>query len=110
MLRQLLERFRERNAKMQEADQDYRVAKTLEQRRKSADEREVERFIEEQRQEQIREQAKQIRAMKTAEAWKGTNNILQERNVFLNHHSVLTDNPRLNSWNSNSLKGGMFWK
>lgn len=110
MLRQLLDKLRARNARASEIDGEYRAQHTVEQRRKSADEREVEAFMEEKRQEAIHEQAQKIRAMRTRESWQGRNNILKEKNVFLGHHSVLTDNPRLNSFSKSSRsQGSMFW-
>lgn len=95
MLKELLNRFRERKAIMNNLDEDYRINKTLEQRRKNSNERELERYMEEERQKQISLQLQKIRKMKTEKAWKGENNILKEPNIFRNHHSILTDNPRM---------------
>lgn len=110
MLRELLNKMRERKARMQEIDSEYRAQLTVAQRRKSADEREVEEFLEDKRQEAIHAQAQKIRAMRQRESWEGKNNILKEKNVFLNHRSILTDNLRLNSWaHARSSGGSMFW-
>ena len=95
MLKELLNKFRERKENMNNLDQDYRINKTLEQRRKSANERELERHFEEQRQKQIALTLHQIRKKRNEIAWRGEKNILKEPNIFKNHHSILTDNPRL---------------
>lgn len=103
MLREFLNRFRERKAVMNNLDDDYRINKTLEQRRKSANERELERYMEEERQKQITLQLQQIRKAKNEKAWRGENNILKEPNIMKNHHSVLTDNPNM------SIMGRSSW-
>lgn len=95
MLKQLLNKFRERKEAMNNLDEDYRINKTLEQRRKSANERELERHFEEQRQKQIALTLQQIRKRQNEVAWRGEKNILKEPNIFRNHHSVLTDNPKM---------------
>ena len=96
MLKELLNKFRERKAAMSNIDQDYRINKTLEQRRKTADERELERYMEEERQKQISLQLQQIRKKKNEMAWRGENNILNEPNILKGHHSILTDNKNMN--------------
>lgn len=95
MLKEILEKFRARKEAMNNIDEDYRINKTLEQRRKSANERELERHFEEQRQKQIALSLQQIRKKRNEVAWKGEKNILQEPNIFKNHHSILTDNPNM---------------
>lgn len=95
MLKELLNKFRERKQAMQQVDDDYRINKTLEQRRKSANERELERYFEEQRQKQIALTLHKIRKKQNEIAWRGEKNILKEPNIFRNHHSVLTDNPNM---------------
>ena len=95
MLKQLLQKFRERKEAMGEIEDDYRINKTLEQRRKNSNERELEKYFEEQRQKQIAAKLTQIRKKRNEIAWKGEKNILKEPNIFRNHHSVLTDNPRM---------------
>lgn len=95
MLKQILEKFRARKEAMNNVDEDYRVHKTLEQRRKSSNERELERYMEEQRQKQIALTLHKIRKKQNEVAWKGEKNILQEPNIFRNHHSILTDNPNM---------------
>lgn len=95
MLGNLIDKFKERRSAMNNLDNEYRMNKTLEQRRKPADERELERFMEEQRQKQISAQVRAIRKENNRKLWSGENNILKEPNIFKNHHSILTDNPNM---------------
>lgn len=95
MLKELLQKFKERREAMNNLDEDYRINKTLEQRRKNSNERELERYMEEQRQKQIALTLHQIRKRRNEVAWKGEKNILKEPNIFRNHHSILTDNPKM---------------
>lgn len=95
MLKEILEKFRARKEAMNQIDEDYTINKKLEQRRKNSNERELERYFEEQRQKQIALTLQRIRKKRNEIAWKGEKNILNEPNIFRNHHSVLTDNPNM---------------
>ncbi len=110
MLRQLLEKLRQRKAMASQMENEQRAAESISSRRKTANERELERFMEEERQKQITAQLENIRKAKRQEAWSGGQNILKEKNVFLGHKSILTDNPKLNAFGQSSQlsQGGMF--
>ena len=93
-----------------EIDTEYRAEQTVQERRKTANERELERFMEEERQKQITINLESVRKQKREQQWSGTNNILKEKNVFLNHSSILNDNPRLNSFKPMQSQRSMFMR
>jgi len=90
----LLGRLFGKNEKFKEMQEDARFQKLLEQRQKNANERELERFEEEDRQEAIKEKLNQFRKMRRTEANKSTvlksdfnildnsNPILKQKNIF----------------------------
>jgi len=99
MIRKWNDRKKLKTEKFKQMQEDYRLNKILEERQKSANERELERYFEEQRQKQITEELKKIRVQKNHEMWKGNNiggkatmlkddrPILKEKNIFIDHRN-----------------------
>ena len=69
--------------KFKQAEQDMLIQKKLEERQKSANERELERFIEEKREANIKIELDKIRKIKTKMAWKDSS-ILNKGKSILN--------------------------
>lgn len=87
-LQELLGKLFGKNEKFKEMQENIRFQKILEQRQKNANERELERFQEEARQEAIKEKLNQFRKMRRTEANKST--ILKsDFNVLHNPHPIL---------------------
>lgn len=98
-IRKFNENKKEKSSKFKELQEDYRMQKTLEQRQKSNNERELERFMNEKREKMITTQLKKIRKQETKKMWKGNmfagkstitksdRPILKEKNIFLDHKS-----------------------
>ena len=111
----IFKRAIERKRVAKELEEEIRTRKIVEDKFKSADEREVERFREEERQAHLKKELDYYRKKKNDEHWHG-NNILKQKNIFKGHKSILhqdkdilENNDKLNSMKSNFLnKGG--WK
>jgi len=99
--------------------EDYRLNKMVEERQKSANERELERHINDKREADIKTQLDIIRKQKNKESWKSDNltkgmnmtktdrPILKEKNIFSKSNNMFIDNR-----NDVPLtqKGGMFFR
>ena len=97
-------------AKLKDAEQDMRIQKILEERNKSANERDLEKRLEKKRQEKIKIALDKLRKEDTKELWKSSNSmikgqksilkndrpILKEKNIFKDNKNIFTN------------QGGMF--
>jgi len=88
VLKRWSEKKSEKSEKFKQLEEDYRLQKMLEQRQKSSNERELERYMKEQREKNIKKQLDIIRKQKKKEMWKG-NQILKGGT------SILKDNKKL---------------
>ena len=118
-----LKRSLAKDDEFKELQKQDRMQTILEERKKGANERELERFVEEERQKNIKENLEEFRKKRQEEFMHG-NNILNQENIFKGHKSVLhqdrsaLDNGKgiLNDKNmfmtkaTNHGKGGMFFK
>ena len=119
MIRKFNEKKQVKSEKFKEMQEDYRLQKMLMERQKSANERELERHMNDKREEDIKTQLDIIRKQKNKESWKGNNfngkmtmlkedkAILKEKNIFKNNDNMFIDNR-----NDVPLtqKGGMFFR
>jgi len=71
--------------KLKQAQQDRKVEKMVLEREKSANQRELERYIEERREAQIKEQLDKIHKRQNQENWKSKNMILGGKTTILNN-------------------------
>ena len=94
-LQGLLGRMFGKSEKFKEMQEDTRFQKVIEQRQKNANERELERFQEEDRQKEIKEKLTQFRKMRKIEAnqttiLKGDFNILHNPNPILKQKNLFS--------------------
>ena len=108
VLKELVQRIKEKRAVFKEMKDNDRMQETLQQRKKNSNERELERFMEEERQKDIIEQLKMFRSKRNEENRKQT--ILGNKNIFKGHTNILTDNKKLFSMHSNLGGQGIFFK
>lgn len=126
ILNKIGERHRERKELFRQADEQLRIQETLENRRKSANERELERFMKEKREEQIKYQldierkereedirfnhnpldVKNITSGTEWEVLKERNQFSGKGNMFTNQESIHKNNRKLLD-NGNILKSNM---
>jgi hypothetical protein len=107
LLEKIGERKRERKERFKQADEDYRIQKMIEDRQKSANERELERFQKEEREVQIKELLEYHREKKdndlkfnhnplhTPNITKSDYHILKEKNQFANNKNLFKNNKQL---------------
>jgi len=90
--------------RLKQAQADDRVATMVEERKKSANQRELERYIKEQQEERIKETLNKIHKQNNSELWKSKNSILakgksilkeerpilQEKNIFRNNPNMFS--------------------
>ena len=93
VLKQLLAKIRAKREAFKEVQQEDRIQTLVQQRKKNSNERELERYIEEDRQKQILEDLKMYRKKRTQEV--NGMKILGGKNIFKGHKSMLTDNKKL---------------
>jgi glutamate synthase domain-containing protein 3 len=111
MIRNWNDKKKEKSEKFKKMQEDYRLNKMLEERQKSANERELDRYMKEQREEQIKSELTKIRNKKNKDSWKG--NILSGRYMFENDKPILKEkNIFIDHRNDVPLtkKGDMFFK
>ena len=86
-----------------------RMRQQAEEKLKPANERELERFHEEERQEQIKKALDVYRKRQQKELW-SSNIFKHDKSILAQDRSVLTDNKKLFKMKANNLKGSGFFK
>lgn len=108
MIKEFLERFKDKKKRFREASEESRVGEMIEERRKTSNERELDRFMEEEREENIKKQLESFRNKQKEKMRKAT--VLQGPNIFKNQNSILKqpnifkDNPNIFGGKSMYLK------
>jgi DNA-binding transcriptional regulator GbsR (MarR family) len=113
VLKEFLKRMREKKEAFREVQTNDRVQTMVQERKKNSNERELERYMEEDRQKMIKSQLEMYRNRKKIENRKVTT--LDKKNIFKNHDPILKHDEKLfgmNSHHKNIMlhKGGMFFK
>ena len=99
LIRGTTEETKEYKMKFKQAEQDMKIMRTLEERQKSANERELEAHMKRLREDDIKSKLDTIRKQEGKELWKGKHNILdkgtsilkndrpmlKEKNIFKNN-------------------------
>ncbi len=96
LLKGMSEDKKEVKLKFKEAQQNEKVQHMLEERKKSANQRELEKYVKDQKEKEIKKVLDKIHKKQNADAWKGKSilknqkNILHEdKKVFSNDKSIL---------------------
>jgi len=97
MIRKWNENKKIKSEKFQEMQENYKMNKMLEERQKSANERELERYMEEQREKMIKDKLGKIRKKENTESWKsnyfkGGTAITKNDRPILKEKNIFTDN------------------
>jgi len=124
IINSMKERSQERKDKLKQMDENMRIEEILTERRKSANERELEMFMKENREEGIKEQLQKMRKIRDDEIRFGHNplnakniivdtdfEVLKQKNLFKgksnmfsNKHSILKNNNKLLKSNMRLMK------
>ena len=94
LLQDFIQKWKERKAKAREIEDDVRIREKIVAKRKSANERELEGYLEEERQRQIKEQLEAFRERKKQEMWHSptaidTPNMFKQKSPNLLHQPSL---------------------
>ena len=108
-IKDFINKFLNKENTFKEMQKDDRLRTKLETRKKNSNERELERFQEEERQKMIKLELEQFRKQKKDEFFHGPN-LLEQKNIFKGHTSVMTNNNKLFSVKNNMHGQGMFFK
>jgi len=107
-IKEVLSEVFKRDEDLKEMQKQVRLQKMVEDRMKSADERELERFHNEEREKQIKEELAFFRKKRNAD-YNSTRILNNDHNVMKQDFDILKDKP-LFSGKANNVKGGnMFW-
>ena len=115
-LSELFKKRIENSAKFKEMQEDFELRKKLAERQKSSNERELERFHEEEREKTIKKNLEEFRKMRQKEAMTttvlgGKNMFKGKGNICSGECTILKNNDRLLSMNRTKQKGMFFkWK
>jgi len=101
-----LARTMEKRRRMKEYEEDLKIQRQAQEKLKPANERELERFQEEERQEQIKKALEGYRKKQQKDLWH-SNIFKREKSILAQDKSVLTDNKKLFSMRGNNLKSNM---
>ena len=112
LVRGMGEDRQEIKAKLKEAQQDRRIANIVEEREKSANRREFERYMKEQEEERIKQALDKIRKEKSKEVWKPKKTILDsDTNILANDRPMLKEKNIFKHKKGGFIsKGSMFMK
>jgi aminopeptidase N len=99
--------------KYKEAEEDLRIHQLLEERQKSSNRRELERYYKEAEEEKIKEALDKIRHEKTHNDWSGKSSMMNQKMTILNNDRpiLMEKNIFMDNQNKIPIAGGdMFFK
>jgi len=110
-IRDFLNRLREKRARYKEFEDSMKVQERYLERKKSSNERELERYMEENRQKQITAELEKFRKRDKYEM-QNDHQILNTKNMYAGEKAIiLKNNKKLFSSKSNlNTEGGLFFK
>ena len=99
-----------KNNRVKEIVEERRAQKLAEQRDKNSNERELERFFEEERQKRIKLQLEGFRKQRMKENWKS--NLMKNKYMFKDEKPILKEKNIFKGNKSSMLNNGMggYWK
>ena len=117
MISNMRERSKERKDKIRQMDEDMRIQEVLENRRKSSNERELEMFQKENREEDIKVQLQKVRKIRDEDIKFAHNpldtpnvtnhadwNVLKDNNIFKGKSNMFSNSKSIHKNNPNLLK------
>lgn len=109
-IRDFLDRLRMRKQQVREFENSQRIEERYYEKKKSANERELEKFIEKARQEEIKRQLDEFRKAERQDIEFG-HQILNTKNMFKHEKPTIMRTPNMFSMRSNlNTRGGLFFK
>lgn len=113
-LKEFVHRLVHRDEELSQAEKELKIQKIVNARQKNSNERELDRFLEEERQENIKLQLEDFRKKRQHDMWvtklADTSNMFTAKSTMLNNdHSVLKNSGDSNFGKGNMLSGGWGW-
>ena len=108
-IRDFIERWKSKKEKFKEFEEEQKMIEKFQEKRKSANERELERFMKEEREDNIKKELEEFRAKRQAQAQYG-NQILKAKNLFEGGGNEILNNPNIFSANSIKTERSIFFK
>lgn len=98
--------------KYKEAEEDLRIHQLLEERQKSSNRRELERYMKEAEEEKIKETLDKIRHQKTSDDWGGKSSLMNQKMTILKNDKpiLMEKNIFLDNQTKVPMGGDMFFK
>lgn len=101
-------------AKLKQAQEEDKIMNVIEERKKSANQRELERWHKEQQEKYIKEELDKIHKQNNKELWRSKNSILAQKTNILKDDRPILKEKNIFMDNRNDIpfvkKGGMFFK
>ena len=110
-IKDVLSKMLKKDERLKQLQQEMKIRKMAEDRLKNSNERELEKYMEEERQKSIKKNLEEFRKARQEETWHGQNIFMTKDNMFKGKATMLQNNDKLLKMKSNNLsKGGMFFK
>ena len=113
LIRKMTGKKAESKEKYKDAEEEIKIQRLLEERSKSSNRRELERYMKEEEEERIKVALDKIRHQKTSDSWSGKNSLMNEKMTILkNDRPILMEkNIFMDNQNKNPITNrGMFFK
>lgn len=107
-IKDFIDKWKARNLRVKELEEEDRAQTKVLTKKKNSNERELERFMEEERQETIKQQLDEFRRKRQEELWHGPT-ILSQKNIFKDKHNMLNA-PNIFKSQKMPREKGMFFK
>lgn len=104
----ILERQKAKKEKFKEMEEDYLLRKKLEDRMKSSNERELEKYLKDQREKQIKIKVDKIHKQQNHNMWHGNQILKSDYNILHDEKPILKQQNIFKG--KANLSGGMFFK
>lgn len=109
-IRDFLNRMKEKRLKYKQFEEDMKVQEQYIERKKSSNERELERFVEENRQKRIKAELEKFREARNKDIEFG-HQILETPNMYHKEKQIIMKQKNLFNGKSNlNTRGGLFFK
>lgn len=107
-LKEFLKKRRERAGKLKEIQEEIRLNEMARQRMKTPQERDLERFLEEERQKKIKMQVQKFKEKRKGNMLKGS--LGDTKNIFKGHKNILHSRSMNFLGEKKMIGGSMFFK
>ena len=111
LIKKMTEKKSEKGERFKQMQEDDRLQTMLEERKKSANRRELERYYREQEEQRIKEQLDIIRKRRNKETWQGNSFLGKKSSILRNERPILKEKNIFKGNKKSMMKGEcMFFK